>query len=118
MELKALQNGSDIRGIAIAIPGGKPVDLSEKAAYAIGRALVRLLRKRLGKSELKILAGRDSRLSGPSLCRAIEAGIAAEGARSYARNVHGNGHGGFFVRRFRYDNGEPSSIRKERLQVL
>ena len=83
MELKALQNGSDIRGIAIAIPGGKPVDLSEKAAYAIGRALVRLLRKRLGKSELKILAGRDSRLSGPSLCRAIEAGIAAEGARSF-----------------------------------
>ena len=83
MELKALQNGSDIRGIAIAIPGGKPVDLSEKAAYAIGRALVRLLRKRLGKSELKILAGRDSRLSGPSLCSAIEAGIAAEGARSF-----------------------------------
>ena len=55
MELKALQNGSDIRGIAIAIPSGKPVDLSEKAAYAIGRALVRLLEKGLAKANLKYL---------------------------------------------------------------
>ena len=37
-DYKKLQNGSDIRGVAIAVEGGKPVDLTEEAVRAIGGA--------------------------------------------------------------------------------
>ena len=29
-DYKALQNGSDIRGVAMEVPGGKPVDLTDE----------------------------------------------------------------------------------------
>lgn len=83
MQLTKLQNGSDIRGIAIEIPGGKGVDLTPAASFAIGRAFARILKEKLNTAEIRVCMGRDSRLSGESLCAAIGAGLAAEGAKVY-----------------------------------
>ncbi len=83
MQLTKLQNGSDIRGIAIEIPGGKSVDLTEAASFAIGRAFARILKEKLNTDDIRVCMGRDSRLSGEKLCAAIGAGLAAEGARVF-----------------------------------
>lgn len=78
----ALQNGSDVRGIAMEGVEGEPVNLSPEAVSDIAYAFVKWLGKRLGKSPstLKIAVGRDSRLSGPSLTEAALAGITDGGA--------------------------------------
>ena len=67
-----LQNGSDIRGIAIDTYE-KKVNLNPEVAKFIAYGFVKLLEsKRNIKSEnLKIAIGIDSRLSGPSLKNAI-----------------------------------------------
>lgn len=44
MQLAKLQNGSDIRGVAIQTEGGRSIDLTPDAAYAIGRAFARVLK--------------------------------------------------------------------------
>ena len=51
MQLAKLQNGSDIRGVAIQTEGGRSVDLTPDAAYAIGRAFARVLKAKLNKAE-------------------------------------------------------------------
>lgn len=81
MQLKALQNGSDIRGVAIALENGKSVDLTAPAAYAIGRAFARMLKQRLAREGISVIIGRDPRLSGAELCAALGSGLAAEGVR-------------------------------------
>ncbi len=86
MQLKALQNGSDIRGIAIAA-NGKEVNLTAPAAYAIGRAFAQMLKEKLGKSELKVLVGRDSRITGASLAAAIGSGLSASGVSVYDAGI-------------------------------
>lgn len=58
----------DIRGIY-------PQELNEETAEFIGRALVRFLEKKTGKRDLKIVVGRDSRLSSPAIFAAIKKGI-------------------------------------------
>ncbi|HOQ12484.1 MAG TPA: phosphomannomutase/phosphoglucomutase [Spirochaetota bacterium] len=75
-----LQNGSDIRGIAIS-HGDEEANLSKEVAYAIGKAFVIWLRnKGYGNSKIKIGVGRDSRISGPDLLMAIACGLKSEGA--------------------------------------
>ena len=83
MQLAKLQNGSDIRGVAIQTEGGKGVDLTPAAAYAIGRAFARVLKTKLNKDDIRVCMGRDSRLSGEMLCAALGAGLNAEGAGVY-----------------------------------
>ena len=82
MELMHLQNGSDIRGVALANEAGRSVDLTEEAVRRIGVAFVSFLKERTCKETgLRISVGRDSRLSGPQLllwlCEAM-AGAGAE----------------------------------------
>lgn len=79
MQLAKLQNGSDIRGVAIQTEGGRSVDLTPDAAYAIGRAFARVLKAKLNKADIRVCMGRDSRLSGEMLCAALGAGLNAEG---------------------------------------
>ena len=66
-----LQNGSDVRGVAIAGVPGKNVNLTEKAVKNIMRGFVRWLYEKTakipGKDVLRIAVGRDSRLSGPEM---------------------------------------------------
>jgi len=78
-DYKKLQNGSDIRGVAIAVEGGKPVDLTEEAVRAIGGAFAGWLQSRLGEGAKRISIGRDSRLSGEQLSAWLRDGLSAAG---------------------------------------
>jgi phosphomannomutase len=79
---KALQNGSDIRGVALPGVECEPVNLTEHVATAIGEAFALWLASRKGvqPSGLRISVGHDSRLSADSLEKALTAGIARQGA--------------------------------------
>jgi len=69
MDYKKLQNGSDIRGVALEGIEGQHVNLSEEVCRNIGRGFALWLMKKTGKhSGLRVAVGRDSRLSGPALC--------------------------------------------------
>ncbi len=85
MDWKALQNGSDIRGVAMAPEGGSDADvnLTPLVVRRLGLAFARWLGQTLEREPraLTIAVGRDSRISGPALAAALSEGIAAEGAR-------------------------------------
>lgn len=57
MQFAKLQNGSDIRGVAIQTEGGRSVDLTPDAAYAIGRAFARVLKAKLNKDDIRVCMG-------------------------------------------------------------
>ena len=68
MDLSKLQNGSDIRGVALPGVPGEDVNLGTEAVEAIAGGFVRWLRARFPEGEgLRISVGRDSRLSGPAI---------------------------------------------------
>ena len=68
MDYSKLQNGSDIRGVALEGIEGQHINLTETACKDIGRGFALWLMKKTGKKELRVAVGRDSRLSGPALC--------------------------------------------------
>ncbi|MDJ0600057.1 MAG: phosphomannomutase/phosphoglucomutase [Crocosphaera sp.] len=82
---KKLQNGSDIRGVALEGIVDETVNLNPEVAQILGQAFVSWLEKKLDKntSELTIALGRDSRLSGPSLLSAVTEGISILGSKVY-----------------------------------
>ena len=67
MDYSKLQNGSDIRGVALEGVEGQHVNLTEQASRDIGRGFALWLMEKTGKKELRVAVGRDSRLSGPAL---------------------------------------------------
>ncbi|MBO7214490.1 MAG: phosphomannomutase/phosphoglucomutase, partial [Clostridia bacterium] len=67
MDYKKLQNGSDIRGVALEGVEGQSVNLTEKVCKDIGRGFAVWLKNKTGKTELRVAVGRDSRLSGETL---------------------------------------------------
>ena len=79
MSYKHLQNGSDIRGVALEGIQDEPVTLTNQAVYDLARGFARFLRKKLNKDNLKIALGHDSRLSADSLCHSIMDGLLFEG---------------------------------------
>ena len=68
MDYKKLQNGSDIRGVALEGIEGQHVNLTEEVCRNIGRGFALWLKNKAGKDQLRVAVGRDSRLSGPALC--------------------------------------------------
>lgn len=78
-----LQNGSDIRGIALEGVPGEAVNIDEEAAKRIGRAFLFWLKTVTGKQayELTIAIGRDPRLSGPDLIKSFAEGVCSHGAK-------------------------------------
>ncbi|MDD6348296.1 MAG: phosphomannomutase/phosphoglucomutase [Lachnospiraceae bacterium] len=80
----ALQNGSDIRGIAIDSENGR-ANLHPEEARSITAAYTAFLAEKTGRraSELRIGVGHDSRLSADSLTQAALEGFALAGARAY-----------------------------------
>lgn len=82
---KKLQNGSDIRGVALEGVENEPVNLNPEVAQILGKAFVSWLTEKSGKaaSDLIVSLGRDSRLSGVSLTEAVTAGINSMGAKVY-----------------------------------
>ena len=81
-DLRGLQNGSDVRGVALAVPGGEPVTLTQEGCARIAAAFVLWLRQRLGRpeGELRVGVGHDSRLTAQSLKGAAICGLCSQGA--------------------------------------
>ncbi|MGN0722478.1 MAG: phosphomannomutase/phosphoglucomutase, partial [Treponema sp.] len=82
-ELLKLQNGSDIRGIALSGVEGEEINLTEEACLKIGGAFAVWLSKKTGKpcQNLTVGIGRDSRLSGPKLEIAITKALLSNGIK-------------------------------------
>ncbi len=82
-DLLRLQNGSDIRGIALEGIPGEEVNLTSDTAYRIGKSFALWLSEKTGKnpSELFVAVGTDSRLSGPALKAAFIEGVSAHGGK-------------------------------------
>lgn len=79
-----LQNGSDIRGVALPGVEGEEVNLTPLDAMKIGASFANWLTYKLNKNplNLKICVGRDPRLSGEDLVDGLLKGIAYYGAQS------------------------------------
>lgn len=84
-DIRKLQNGSDIRGIACEGVEGENVNLTPDAGNLIGGGFVRWLANKKGKNpdELRIGIGHDSRITADSLFEAAAKGIIAAGAKVY-----------------------------------
>ncbi len=90
--------GTDgIRGEANRHPMDAPT------AYAVGRALVHLMRPK--RNEPRIVIGRDTRVSGPMLQSAIEAGVMAMGGTPCSVGVLPTPGIAFITRSSGYDAG-------------
>ncbi|MBE9113400.1 phosphomannomutase/phosphoglucomutase [Nodosilinea sp. LEGE 07298] len=78
-----MQNGSDIRGVALEGVAGEAVNLTAEVVTTLGKAFAAWLSAELERpvDELTIAIGRDSRLSGPELMGAAIAGMASLGCR-------------------------------------
>ena len=85
IDWQKLQNGSDIRGVALEGVAGEEVNLTPEVAQTLGNAFVNWLSQKAGKSttELTIGIGRDSRLSGETLSQSVTEGIAIAGSKVY-----------------------------------
>lgn len=80
MDYSKLQNGSDIRGVALEGIAGQHINLDEKACTDIGRGFALWLQSRTGKqANIRVAVGRDSRLSGETLCDWICQSMVAQG---------------------------------------
>ncbi len=82
---KRLQNGSDIRGVALEGIKGEEVNLTPEVARTIGSAFGTWLSKKTNKSpnEIRISVGKDSRLSGPQLASSVIHGLTKLGCEVY-----------------------------------
>lgn len=80
-----LQNGSDVRGIAMEGVAGEAVNLTPETAADIAAAFAEWLSDRPGQpaGQLKTGIGHDSRLSAASLQAGVTAGLAAKGCRVF-----------------------------------
>ncbi|XP_047321362.1 phosphomannomutase/phosphoglucomutase isoform X2 [Impatiens glandulifera] len=77
-----LQNGSDIRGVAVDGVEGESISLTEAVTEAIAAAFASWLvdkKKPSASSRLKVSIGHDSRISAKSLQDAVSRGIAGAG---------------------------------------
>ena len=82
-DYSSLQNGSDIRGTALAKEGGRPVDLTDEAVRDLAAGFAEWLWAKYPDKERHsfcVAVGRDSRVTGPHiqdvLCKALaEAGV-------------------------------------------
>ncbi len=81
MDLLKLQNGSDIRGVALPGVEGEAVTLTEEAVRATGFGFARWLEKQLPDRPLRVAVGRDSRLSGEAVAGWLEDSLAGAGVR-------------------------------------
>jgi phosphomannomutase len=82
---KKLQNGSDIRGVALEGVTGEPINLSPEVVYRLGQAFGHWLAMETGKQGegLRVSVGRDSRISGPRLMQAFMEGLVSLGVKVY-----------------------------------
>lgn len=82
-DLFILQNGSDIRGVAMDGVPGEKITLTNEACLKIGAGFAQWLSIKTKKpvNELKIGIGRDSRVSGPLIEMAVVKGLIHSGTK-------------------------------------
>lgn len=80
MNWKKLQNGSDIRGVALEGIEGELVNLRPEVVKILGKSFVQWLTEGGYKLPPTISVGTDSRLSGPALKKAFIEGLTEAGA--------------------------------------
>lgn len=85
IDFKKLQNGSDIRGVAIQTEGGPEPNLTKETAGQITGAYIYWLSKKVQKNPvmLKVCVGQDSRISGDMLKAGVLEAISLWGAEGY-----------------------------------
>ena len=74
-----LQNGSDVRGVALEGVEGEPITLTAAIARTIGFAFAQWLEKKVGKSSLQIAVGHESRNSSDAIKTAVVQGLEKSG---------------------------------------
>lgn len=77
---KALQNGSDIRGVAVEGIPGEEVNLDESRVEILGRSFYKWLSDK-GHRDISVALGMDSRISGPRLGQSFVKGFSTQGGR-------------------------------------
>ena len=82
-DFKKLQNGSDIRGVALDGIPGEPVNLTHTAVERLAKGFLYWLTQQTGKapSQMTVTVGRDSRLSGEALTTAFCDALSPFGVR-------------------------------------
>lgn len=84
IDWKKLQNGSDIRGVAMEGVSGEAINLSNEVVEKLGYAFARWLRKKKPeRQKLTVAIGMDSRLTGPVLKKALMIGLTNTGIDVY-----------------------------------
>lgn len=88
-KIRRLQNGSDVRGVAVEGEKGRTVDLTPPAVEAIAESFGEWVMNRL-ESEggvpvegVRVSLGRDPRISGASLSAAVFSGLARAGCLAF-----------------------------------
>ena len=80
MDWKKLQNGSDIRGVALPDIKNETVNLNENTVEQLGKSFGIWLKKYYPeKKKLKVSVGMDARISGPALRKAVMNGLLSTG---------------------------------------
>jgi phosphomannomutase len=85
-DMKKLQNGSDIRGVALAGVAGEEPNLTESEARLLTKGFLRFLVDKTGKNtdDISVAIGRDPRLSGEALAASAADALCERGARTLA----------------------------------
>jgi len=83
MSWEKLQNGSDIRGVALEGVEGESVNLTPAVAEALGKAFVKWLKDFSHQTEVSVSVGTDSRISGPIIKNAFIKGLSESGAKVF-----------------------------------
>ena len=81
MNWSKLQNGSDIRGVALEGVPSEEVNLTPEVATILGKSFVQWLRNKSGQTNVSVAVGTDSRLSGIILKNAFIEGLNKSGAK-------------------------------------
>lgn len=87
MSLLELQNGSDVRGVALSGVEGEDINLTTNAVRRIAFAYKEWISKKLDKDNVVIAVGRDSRISGEMLVEATVEGLSGDNVTIYDCNM-------------------------------
>ncbi|CAN1848788.1 algC [Linum perenne] len=82
-KIRRLQNGSDVRGVALEGEKGRTVDLTPAAVEAISESFGEWVCKGDGGAVVKVSLGRDPRVTGGSLSVAVFSGLSRAGCLVY-----------------------------------
>lgn len=83
MDLKKLKSGTDIRGTAVEVEGGAPVELTDETVTLIVRAFASWLMRKGCPDQTVVAVGHDCRISGERIHNAAIAALNKSGMTVY-----------------------------------